>query len=304
MKFLKTTTHHIRSGFTIVELLIVIVVIGILAAITIVAFNGVQNRAAIAAVQSDLSNAAKKLQIDKVNTGAFPDTLAAADGGKGIGASNGTTLTYVKTGATFCLAAARGANQYKITDTSTVATGICNPNVTNLFDNPSVESDTANWASHTSYNGSRVAVSDGWAYQVSRNATSAAAVYIGRTSPIAVTVGSTYTASVWVTSPVPVSLTLYMRDSTQANIAASPLTSVAANTPTRLSVTATIPSTVTTLAHFSVISQSGALNDILTYDKAMFIEGSTLYNYADGNTAGWSWSGTQNNSTSSGAGLL
>ena len=34
-----------QRGFTIVELLIVIVVIGILAAITIVAYNGVQTRA-------------------------------------------------------------------------------------------------------------------------------------------------------------------------------------------------------------------------------------------------------------------
>ncbi len=34
-----------RSGFTIVELLIVIVVIGILAAIVIVAFQGVQEKA-------------------------------------------------------------------------------------------------------------------------------------------------------------------------------------------------------------------------------------------------------------------
>lgn len=38
-------THQRKHGFTIVELLIVIVVIGILAAITIVAFNGVQQRA-------------------------------------------------------------------------------------------------------------------------------------------------------------------------------------------------------------------------------------------------------------------
>ncbi|RYF29318.1 MAG: prepilin-type N-terminal cleavage/methylation domain-containing protein [Chloroflexi bacterium] len=38
-------TPSSKSGFTIVELLIVIVVIGILAAITIVAFNGVQKRA-------------------------------------------------------------------------------------------------------------------------------------------------------------------------------------------------------------------------------------------------------------------
>lgn len=34
-----------KSGFTIVELLIVVVVIAILAAITIVAYNGIQNRA-------------------------------------------------------------------------------------------------------------------------------------------------------------------------------------------------------------------------------------------------------------------
>ena len=57
-----------RDGFTIVELLIVIVVIGILAAITIVAFNGVQNRANDAAVTADMSNVSKQImQYNAVN---------------------------------------------------------------------------------------------------------------------------------------------------------------------------------------------------------------------------------------------
>lgn len=46
-----------RRGFTIVELLIVIVVIGILAAITIVSYNGIQGRAKDVALRAELRNA-------------------------------------------------------------------------------------------------------------------------------------------------------------------------------------------------------------------------------------------------------
>lgn len=65
-----------QSGFTIVELLIVIVVIGILAAIVIVAFNGVQNRANNATVESNLSSVVKRFEVFKALNDRYPSTSA------------------------------------------------------------------------------------------------------------------------------------------------------------------------------------------------------------------------------------
>ena len=63
-----------KHGFTIVELLIVIVVIAILAAITIVAFNGIQDRARYSAMQSDFEKLHKALEMYKVDHGAYPNS--------------------------------------------------------------------------------------------------------------------------------------------------------------------------------------------------------------------------------------
>jgi len=52
-----------RRGFTIVELLIVIVVIAILAAITIVAYNGIQQRAQVSALYSGIKQVDKSFRL-------------------------------------------------------------------------------------------------------------------------------------------------------------------------------------------------------------------------------------------------
>lgn len=63
-----------QKGFTIVELLIVIVVIALLAVIVIVAYNGIQQRAQDTAIKSDLSAIAKALTNYKTIKGTYPTT--------------------------------------------------------------------------------------------------------------------------------------------------------------------------------------------------------------------------------------
>lgn len=62
------------GGFTIVELLIVIVVIAILAAISIVAFTGIQQRARDTHRKSDLSTLAKAIQVYQVDNGDYVES--------------------------------------------------------------------------------------------------------------------------------------------------------------------------------------------------------------------------------------
>ncbi|MGO3701684.1 MAG: type IV pilin protein [Candidatus Saccharimonadales bacterium] len=80
------------SGFTIVELLIVIVVIAILAAISLVAFGAVQGRARVASLQSDLASTAKLMKMEHSKTGVYPGVLPAE-----VRPSPGVTLTLVST---------------------------------------------------------------------------------------------------------------------------------------------------------------------------------------------------------------
>lgn len=96
---------RLRSGFTIVELLVVVVVIAILASITIVTYNGITSRATEAAVKSDLKSAASALSLDYAKSGTYPDTVELANDGAGLKAGNDTTLTYYKEHSDYCLSA-------------------------------------------------------------------------------------------------------------------------------------------------------------------------------------------------------
>ena len=85
-----------NRGFTIVELLVVIVVIGILAAITMVSYNGVTSKANKASSQQAASNFAAKAEVYYADgpTSNYPIHLSTLT-------SAPTTSTYYMSGVTY-----------------------------------------------------------------------------------------------------------------------------------------------------------------------------------------------------------
>lgn len=119
-------------GFTIVELLIVIVIIAILAVITVVAYNGVQARATAALLSSDLVNASKTIKLFQVDTGTAPATIdcgqADSQTNKCLRPSTGVSYQY-KVSATnpslYCLSATKADTSYATGTDSPILGGPC-----------------------------------------------------------------------------------------------------------------------------------------------------------------------------------
>jgi len=127
----RTTYKH---GFTIVELLIVIVVIGILAAITIVAYNGVQKRAGDAAVKSEVVSALKQIKVfATTNSDIFPTTIASCPtptvGAACVLGGSKNALVYAQTSdapRSFCFSGTNtSGSSYYVTETGIVSPGSC-----------------------------------------------------------------------------------------------------------------------------------------------------------------------------------
>lgn len=102
-----------QSGFTIVELLIVVVVIAILAAITIVAYNGVTQQAKSARKDSEISTLKNKMELYLVSTSNYPssayEVMTAADLG---GIVNSIDFTDYQSGCVYSTGAPAPKDRY------------------------------------------------------------------------------------------------------------------------------------------------------------------------------------------------
>ena len=96
-----------QSGFTIVELLIVVVVIAILAAITIVSYNGITTQANASAAKATASTFQKKAELYYAEHSRYPVSFDELSTGAGI-AEKPYYLT--GTGFTYGLAAPTSSN--------------------------------------------------------------------------------------------------------------------------------------------------------------------------------------------------
>lgn len=297
------------SGFTIVELLIVIVIIGILAALAIVAYNGIQQRARESSLKTSLSQAKRKLEIYKVDNSTYP--LTGNLSGAQITDSGDASYQYTSNGTTYCMTATSGNVSYQTTESTTASSGGCaghgqggSPAVTNLATNPSFESNNSNWntiagASISTVSSGQGIVSGSNALEINMASSNQSGTQLYVPNLVAST---TYTASGSLTllSGDPTSIGIRYGDGggTRASQTISPVLGVGATR--RVSLTFTTSANPVGHLQFWRNASGASASAIVRLDGVMIQQGSSSTGYGDGNTANWIWNGTTNNSTSTG----
>ena len=362
-----STKQEQREGFTIVELLIVIVVIAILAAIIVVGYTAVIGNANDKALQADISGLADAVKLKGLDDNGVPPGGATSSntGNSTIFSGmafkpNVTVYDTTVSNLYYCAGTLNGNDEFAIAARSksgkafsyisnkgvaeftsytwTAGNGgvaVCNdlgftapftwsygfyPSrgwyswafngtiLTNLVLNPSMESNITGWANYTGFAAPTRVTTTPWV-----GAARLSAVGLGT-----VTTPRVYTDIIVAAGDV-ISVSFRVRSDGQAATGgylvaklingATEISSFYGNavswTPdgsgwVNTTGTFTVPSGGTGIRLSIGLTSAANYSGTMGIDGVIAVESSNIPTYADGNTLRWVWTGTTNNSTSSG----
>ncbi len=301
-----------------------VVVIAILAAITIVAYNGINSRAKEAASASTAEQAAKKVMAYAViNADTYPSALSDT----GLADSGSTSYQYrvdnTANPRTFCLTATTNNISYYVTSSALSPTaGVCAGHappggvvVTNRFMNPRFEgaalptSQTGATATITTFNGSLMAqgttttasgasirlqpLTQRWTISAGQAVYVAATICNGTASSRAFTINARFYDQPGTSSTL----------GTELSISHSNAAVLAPGACTTTSVTSTAPPNTQSVGVNANrgTTTSPASGDVFYVDNVFLSD--QVSAYADGATSGWIWDGSPNASISTGPAL-
>ncbi len=309
-------------GFTIVELLIVIVVIAILAAISIVAYRGIQDRANASSASAKATQAVTKLKVYYAEHESYPTSLS--DAGIQDTSSFQYTVDNTSNPKTYCITATTSnKSYYQNTTTATMpTTGGCPgdsvggvPVLTNLVANPSFESNTTGWSFNWTTGFTRTLIREssggysgnGFYSMIATNSApsnnTGPYIQIGGLSPT-----SSYQGIAYVRTSVSMQYRIVaeLRNSSGSAIVNTYGTTVTTQPGVWERLTVSVPPTPNldrlTFCIYNP-SRTWSSDERVDYDAAMLVSSTTTPNYADGSSQGWTWNGTPNNSSSTGFAL-
>lgn len=299
------------------------VVIAILAAITIVAYNGIQERAKNSSAQSAASQANKKVALWLVdNPNQAPDVAQFTTL---VGETNIGKYQYTPgTNGAFCVTATIGNVSYYSSNTQTnPVAGACDGHgvngvaaITNYALNPSFETNSSSFgrsgASPAPANFSRTTLRShrgvaSLQQDITGNGQSGLAIQLPSSGDrLRVNGGESASWSLWMYTTKPGIITPYCDGSLvaggYAGLSGAPNVTVPANSWTKVVGYGTLASGSGDM----YVGQCGAYGlpvvagDQLWFDEFMVNKGITQQVFADGDSPSWIWNGTVNNSTSTG----
>lgn len=316
-----TIKNQRTSGFTIVELLVIVVVIGILAAISIVSYTAVTESAKLKTVETDAQGIAVYLNKYKSENGGYPTSLEDVSGAPKV--QSEYEYSYDAVNGTYCVTASvKGASAYVKSGSSQAKEGGCPGHgingeeaVTNYALNPSFETGTGNIAL---YNGATVS-----RQTVSYASSGSHVGRITKGNAGASLIFMVYPITWSANSPVSVRFKARLAPGTSSSYSINPsiqayqsgsgvgsATGCTIQNPTPLSTTewsdiiiqgCTTPNaTMNSIGIMVIPNQSWTATSAIEIDSIMIVNKSTIGSFADGNSDSWLWNGTPNSSTSIG----